>query len=67
MSPFRYTCCCTHPETKKTGCWLFEGESHKTGKTLSPVYSSLSDLFDWMKGNGWESIPHGVWEARKKV
>lgn len=62
---YAYTCQCTHPQTWKTGCWLYMGDDHKTGATLSPVFSDLGGLFDWMRANGWESIPGGIWTARK--
>ncbi len=49
----KYTCQCDHPETKKTGCWLFDGDDHrKPGTTLSPVFSDLAYLYEWLARMG---------------
>ena len=63
-STAKYTCQCTHRDGR-IGCWLFEGDEYKTGTDLSPIFPSLGPLFDWMREFGWESIPNGVWAARR--
>lgn len=50
----RHTIQCTHPETAKTGNWLFSGDNHRTpGTTLSPVFTDMMQLTRWMKQAGW--------------
>lgn len=61
---YGYTIQCQHPESGKTGCWLYSGNDHRQGGTaISPVFSDLYDLFRWMMANGWETF--GTLEARK--
>jgi hypothetical protein len=63
---YRYTCQCTHPDTGRTGCWLFAGSSHRARRSaVSPVFSSLSDLFAWMDSNGFRRIEGGIWTAER--
>jgi len=59
----KYTCQCTHPETGKTGCWLFDGDSHrKPGTTLSPVFPDLMNLYDWLgKQGSYKHNDPGSW------
>lgn len=58
-----YTIQCVHPETQKTGCWIFSGDNHRTpGTSLSPLFSDLTGLFRWMHENGWHT--YGVLECK---
>jgi hypothetical protein len=53
----KVACQCTHPETGKTGDWLFIGESHQqSGAAISPVFGDLVQLFEWTRANGWRGI-----------
>ncbi len=61
---YGYTVQCTHP-SGKLGCWIFAGDDHKTGEPISPLFSDLYNLYQWMNANGWESVPAGIWEARR--
>lgn len=50
----RFTICCVHPELKKTGSWLFTGESHRIpGTSISPFFNDVAELFKWANSNGW--------------
>ncbi len=46
---------CDHPETGKTGTWLFTGESHRIpGTSVSPVFPDCYTLFkEFCQPNGW--------------
>lgn len=45
---------CIHPETRKQGCWLFVGDSHRIpGTAVSPFFNDLVELFKWAPENGW--------------
>lgn len=62
----KYTIQCTCPDTGKTGDWLFSGDDHREkGTQISPVFTGLTELFGWMKRNGWEIESYGL--AVKKV
>ena len=41
---------CATKETGEVGDFIHDG----TGKTVSPVFTTLSLLFPWMKQNGWK-------------
>ena len=48
---------CTCPDTGKTGCWFFSGESHRNaGSRQTPIFADLGDLFHWAVRNRWEPI-----------
>ena len=53
-----YTIACGHPETGKNGSWIFSGDNHrKPGTSLSPFFSSVQYLYEWMRDNGWTMTP----------
>jgi hypothetical protein len=51
-----YCVSCTHPETGKTGSWLFIGDSHKTGEQISPFFPDSLQFFQWARDNQWRHI-----------
>jgi hypothetical protein len=54
---------CTHPIENKIGCWVFLGESHRTGIPVSPLFGDLYGLYEWMRGNGWKTTTDPVWNG----
>lgn len=50
---------CTHPVLKKTGTWLFTGDSHRiVGSGVSPLFADCLECFEWARNNNFE--PCGV-------
>lgn len=47
---------CTEPRTKVIGDFAFDPE--KTRDAVSPVFSDLLQLFDWLRKNGYSSTGH---------
>jgi hypothetical protein len=61
-----YTIQCVHPDTGKTGCWIFSGDDHrKIGTSLSPVFSDLTGLYRWFAANGWQHVQSSVLDCEK--
>ena len=59
-----YTVQCLHPEHQKIGCWVFTGDDHTApGTTLSPLFTNLQGLFQWMNDNDWSIF--GTLRCRK--
>lgn len=40
-----------------TGSFLYQGESHKTGALVSPIFPDTADLFRWCQKNRWVELP----------
>lgn len=59
-----YTIQCVHPETGKTGCWVFSGQDHRQpGTSISPFFPDIVPLHEWLRDNGWEAF--GCLQCRK--
>ena len=53
---------CVCPDTGKTGCFLFTGESHRTKHSrVTPIYSDLLAMFIDLKTDGseWKETING--------
>lgn len=48
------------------GTFLFTEKDEQGRRVpISPVFDSLAELYPWMRANGWESVPGGIWTARR--
>lgn len=45
----------------QTGCFIRDDNRDEH----SPTFPSLVELYAWMRANGWENIPDGVWTCRR--
>lgn len=45
----------------ETGCFIRDDARFEH----SPTFAGLVELYTWMRANGWENIPNGVWTCRR--
>jgi hypothetical protein len=60
--PMRYCCQCVDKASGKLGDFIHLGDFH----AVSPVFTGLTALFDWMHENGLEHKPGTLWEVRRR-
>jgi len=64
---------CREPKSGIVATFLYEtqytGQSPALGKSLSPLFDSLWELFRWMRGHGYRLMPVGEgepWQAERR-